>query len=185
MVPRVPAVEAPSDGTDERMLIEAAQRDPVRFAELYERNFSRVYAFIARRVRERREVEDLTAEVFHNALANLRRFEWRGLPLWVWLLHIARNLLADRWQRTARERGEPAPESEEDGASKDADRRLLLYELVNRLPSDQQHVIVARFVDQKSIRDIAAELRRTEGAVKQLQYRALANLRTWMGDVHE
>ena len=52
MVHRVPAVEAHSDGTDERVLIEAAQRDPIRFAELYERNFGRVYTFIARRTRE-------------------------------------------------------------------------------------------------------------------------------------
>src|SRR5215470_3081453 len=86
MVHRVPAVEAHSDGTDERVLIEAAQRDPIRFAELYERNFGRVYTFIARRTRERGEAEDLTAEVFQRALANLERFEWRGVPLWVWLL---------------------------------------------------------------------------------------------------
>ena len=100
---RVPAVEAHSDGTDERVLIEAAQRDPIRFAELYERNFGRVYTFIARRTRERGEAEDLTAEVFQRALANLERFEWRGVPLWVWLLQIARNALADRWRRVARE----------------------------------------------------------------------------------
>lgn len=185
MVHRVPAVEAHSDGTDERVLIEAAQRDPIRFAELYERNFGRVYTFIARRTRERGEAEDLTADVFQRALANLERFEWRGVPLWVWLLQIARNALADRWRCVARERGEPAPGSDEDGASEDADRRLLLSELVNRLPSDQQHVIVARFVEQKSIREIAGELGRTDRAVKQLQYRALSRLRAWMGDVHE
>ena len=38
---------------DERLLIEAAQQDPGRFAELYELHFERVYAYIARRVRER------------------------------------------------------------------------------------------------------------------------------------
>src|SRR5256885_15866809 len=65
----------------ERLRIEAAQRDPSRFAELYEDNFERVYAFIARRVRDRDEAEDLTSEVFHQALANLARFEWRGGPL--------------------------------------------------------------------------------------------------------
>lgn len=50
---------------EERLLIEAAQKDPRRFGELYERNFERVYAFIARRVRDRHEAEDITAEVFH------------------------------------------------------------------------------------------------------------------------
>jgi RNA polymerase sigma-70 factor (ECF subfamily) len=68
---------------DQRRLIEAAQRDPGRFAEIYEANFTRVYAFVARRVREREEAEDLTAEVFQEALAGLgcwelRRTCWRG-----------------------------------------------------------------------------------------------------------
>jgi RNA polymerase sigma-70 factor (ECF subfamily) len=65
---------------DERLLIEAAQNNPARFGELYELHFERVYAYIARRVENRPETEDLTAEVFHHALANLKRFEWRGIP---------------------------------------------------------------------------------------------------------
>src|SRR2546428_3481704 len=75
------ALNAPAKEEAERLLIEAAQRDRSRFAELYEDNFERVYAFIARRVRDRDEAEDLTSEVFHQALANLARFEWRRLPL--------------------------------------------------------------------------------------------------------
>ena len=66
---------------DERLLVEAAQKDPARFAELYENNFERVYAYVVRRVGDRAETEDLTSEVFHHALANLRRFEWRGFHL--------------------------------------------------------------------------------------------------------
>ena len=65
---------------DERLLVEAAQKDPARFGELYELNFERVYAYVLRRVRSRTETEDVTADVFHHALANLKRFEWRGVP---------------------------------------------------------------------------------------------------------
>src|SRR2546425_13119544 len=126
---------------DERRSIEAAKNDPRQFAELYERNFDRVYAFIVRRVRDRHEAEDLTAEVFHHALANLSRFEWRGVPFAAWLLQIARNALADRWPRAARERGEPSPESGDLGTDAEADRRAMLAELVGRLPADQQRVI--------------------------------------------
>ena len=80
MATRSSATEAPRGGEDERLLIEAAKADPQRFAALYERNFDRVYAFAARRTGSRGEAEDLTAEVFHHALANLGRFEWRGVP---------------------------------------------------------------------------------------------------------
>ncbi|MFY9977323.1 MAG: sigma factor, partial [Candidatus Sulfotelmatobacter sp.] len=65
---------------DERLLVEAAQKDPARFAELYENHFERVYAYVVRRVGDRTETEDLTSEVFHHALANLQKFEWRGIP---------------------------------------------------------------------------------------------------------
>jgi RNA polymerase sigma-70 factor, ECF subfamily len=100
-----------------------------------------------------------------------------------WLLQIARNAAADRWQCVARERGAPTPGDDEDLA--DVDRRAMLAELVGRLPDDQQRVVQERFVEQKSIREIARGLGRTEGAVKQLQFRALENLRAWLKDVHE
>jgi RNA polymerase sigma-70 factor (ECF subfamily) len=162
--------------TDERQLIEAAQCDPSRFAELYEQNFDRVYAYVARRVHNREQAEDLTAEVFHQALANLRRYEWRGVPFAAWLLRIASNALADGWKRAAREQELPA-EAEEAGGNSDLERRTMLFKLVDSLPADQRQVIVRRFVDQRSIRDIALELGRSEGAVKQLQFRALQALR--------
>ena len=183
MAPQVPAAEVPLEGDDERALIEAAKTDPRRFAELYERNFNRVYAFIARRAGNRSEAEDLTAEVFHQALANLGRFEWRGVPFAAWLLQIARHAVADRWHRLARERDDPPPGDE--GNPMDVDRRTMLADLVGRLPRDQQRVVMERFVEQKTIREIARALGRTEGAVKQLQFRALESLRAQMRDVHE
>ena len=184
MVSETSATDSPPAGDDERLLIEAAQRDPLRFAALYERHFERVYAFVARRAAGRAEAEDLTAEVFHRALANVRRFEWRGSPFVVWLLQIARNVLADRWERAALERGELPTESG-DGVSADVDRRAMLSELVSRLPLDQQRVVVLRFVEQRSVREIAQELQRTEGAVRQLQFRALESLRARIRDTHE
>jgi RNA polymerase sigma-70 factor, ECF subfamily len=100
-------------------------------------------------------------------------------------MRIARNAVADRWQRQARERGEPAPGPLDEGQPDDTDRRAMLAELVSRLPHDQQRVVLARFVEQKSTREIAETLGRTEGAVKQLQFRALETLRARMRDVHE
>ena len=165
---------------DERLLIEAAQKDPARFAELYELNFERVYAYVVKRVRDRAETEDLTAEVFHQALANLKRFEWRGIPFAAWLFRIAANLISDRWQRAGRE---VSDESQLDSAQanpteiEDVERRATLYRLVDTLPDEQRRVVVLRFVEQKSIKEVAREVRKTEGAVKQLQFRALTNLR--------
>src|SRR4051812_8356940 len=88
---------------DEQLLIEAAQRDPDHFGDLYELHFERVYAYIVRRVRDRSEAQDVTSEVFHQALANLGQYEWRGVPFAAWLFRIAANAIADRAKRLEKE----------------------------------------------------------------------------------
>ena len=168
---------------DERLLIEAAQQDPARFADLYELNFERVYAYVVKRVEDRAESEDLTSEVFHQALANLKRFEWRGIPFAAWLFRIAANLISDRWQRSGRE----VTDEESIGLAQVSpaefevvERRATLFRLVETLPAEQKRVIVLRFVEQKSIKEVASAIRKTEGAVKQLQFRALSTLKARM-----
>ena len=167
---------------DERLLVEAAQRDPRRFGELYELHFHRIYAYVSRRVQNREEAEDITSDVFHHALAKLKQFEWRGAPFSAWLFRIAANAITDRWNRMARARNDPPPNDLEDtsASTRDIEQRATLFQLVEGLPSDQRRVVTMRFVEQKSIREIAQEIRRTEGAVKQLQFRALEKLRAQM-----
>ena len=179
-------MKAVEPANDERLAIEAAQRDPSRFAELYETNFERVYVYIVRRVGNREEAQDLTAEVFHQALANIGSYEWRGVPFVAWLYRIAANAIADRWHRLSREapNGEDESPADEIGVDDEIERRAMLFQLVDSLPPDQRLVIIRRFVDQRSIREIATELRRSEGAVKQLQVRALQTLRTHMRSRH-
>lgn len=168
------------DPGDDRLLVEAAQKDPTKFGELYETHFERVYAFVARRVHDRDLAEDLTSDVFHKALANLHRFEWRGVPFAAWLFRIAANAIVDRSKHAAKELFEDPPEGSTEMNLEEIDHRARLFRLVDRLPADQRRVIAMRFAEEKSIREIAQELGRTEGAVKQLQFRALQNLRARM-----
>lgn len=164
---------------DDRLLIKA-QNEPVRFAELYEQNFHRVYAFIARRVGSRDHAQDLTAEVFHRALASIGSFHWQGAPFISWLYGIAANVLAAHWQKLGRNPAQ-LEEDWDEGGSEEIERRAILAELVESLLPDQRMVIERRFIEQRSIREVATELGRSEGAIKQLQLRALENLREKMG----
>jgi RNA polymerase sigma-70 factor (ECF subfamily) len=177
MAVRGRAGKIPGDEADERLLVEAAQKDPSRFAPLYENHFEHVYAFIVRRVRDRDEAEDLTSEVFHRALANLPRFEWRGAPFAAWLLRIAANAVADRWRQAEKDRDVPNPGGPAEINLEEEEHRARLFRLVDTLPADQGRVIAMRFAEEKSIREITRELGRSEGAVKQLQFRGLENLR--------
>lgn len=161
---------------NERLLIEAAQKDPSAFAPLYEEHFDRVYAYVVRRVRDRHQAQDITSEVFQQALANLSRFEWRGAPFAAWLYRIASNAIADHFQRQTRQVDRP-PDERLAIDSDDIERRATVFRLVEKLPDDQRRVIAMRFAEGRSIREIAKQLGRSEGAVKQLQWRALQTLR--------
>ncbi|HSP64311.1 MAG TPA: RNA polymerase sigma factor, partial [Pyrinomonadaceae bacterium] len=129
---------------------------------------------------------------FRKALASLPRFKWRGAPFAAWLFRIASNMIADRSKRVAKEvsldesgataRGSSAQVSKGADTSQqkdleDSERRALLFRLVDKLAEDQCRVLVMRFAEEKGISEIAAAMGRSEGAVKQLQFRALENLR--------
>jgi RNA polymerase sigma-70 factor (ECF subfamily) len=181
------------DETEERRLIEAAQQDRACFGDVYERYFELVYGYVARRVRDRAATEDLTSEVFRKALTNIDRFKWTGAPFGAWLLRIASNVIADRAKKATRERGsspsisegveslpaasQPSSPHMQHGDLEEAERRAWVVRKVDELPEDQRRVVRMRFAEEKSIREIAAELGRSEGAVKQLQLRALQRLR--------
>jgi RNA polymerase sigma-70 factor, ECF subfamily len=163
---------------DERLLIEAAQRDRSRFGELFEVHARRVYAYVARRVSSREQAEDITSDVFHSALKNLDRYEYRGVPFSAWLFRIAEHAIAQHGRESAREAGVPL--ETEPIADADAEKRAVLFQLVGSLPDDQRRVVELRYAGQKSLREIADDLQRTEAAVKQLHYRAIQSLRKHM-----
>lgn len=163
-------------GAEERRLLEAARADPSRYAEVYRANVAAVHAFVMSRTRDRQVAEEVTAEVFVRAIRALPRFEWRGVPYSSYLVRIADRLLSDRWAREGRPpptidaAAEPDPFAAVDGATA-VDAALAA------LPVDQQAVLRLRFVEDMAVADVAAALGRSDGAVKQLQHRALRTLR--------
>lgn len=165
---------------DDQALVEAAKADPARFAELYDRHVRRIYAFVSRRTSDRATAEDLTSEVFEKALAQLRQFEWRGTPFVAWLYRIAANAMADRWRKEGGRFADSVADMPDTGELEDIERRVMLFQLVDRLPDMQRQVIRMRFTEERSLRDIAVALGKTEGAIKQLQWRALEQLRKEM-----
>jgi RNA polymerase sigma-70 factor (ECF subfamily) len=173
----------------ERRLVESSQRQPRRFAELYDRYFDRIYAFALTRAGNRAAAEDITADTFRQAFENLSRFQWRGVPFSAWLFRIAANAAADYYQRSSREQALPEAVGESDASWEnrliEVETRTQLFELVRRLPKDQRRVIVMRFGEQLSINEVAQSMGRSDGAVKALQHRAMETLRAWVGDSHD
>jgi len=173
----------------ERRLIESSQRQPRHFGRLYDRYFERVYGFALTRAGDRTAAEDITAETFRQAFENLPRFEWRGVPFSAWLFRIAANAAADYFKRASREGSLPEAPGPTDDAWEsrliEVETRARLFELVRRLPKEQRQVIEMRFGKEKSVREVAQGMNKTEGAVKALQHRAIESLRARIGDQNE
>jgi len=172
-------------GEPEEELVERAKENPEAFSVLYERYVDQIYQYIFYRTGNRYDAEDLTAKTFYRALANLKRYRYRGLPFSAWLYRIAHNLVAnwhrDRQRRKtipldslvltskARESAEQILESSERGE--------VLREAIARLAPDRQELLVLKYSTDLSNKEIGRVMGRSEGAIKALYHRTLVALR--------
>ncbi|MEJ7689852.1 MAG: sigma-70 family RNA polymerase sigma factor [Nocardioidaceae bacterium] len=154
------------------------------FGVLYDHYHPSVYRFIYYRVSQQATAEDLLSETFFRALRSMSSFQWQGKDFGAWLMTIARNLVVDHY-KAGRTRLEmttddlSAHEEVQEGPEDEVLARLtndILREALSALPVEQQECLVLRFLSGQSIAETAAALGRTEGAIKQLQLRAVRNL---------
>jgi RNA polymerase sigma-70 factor, ECF subfamily len=176
------------DGHDDlQAIVDAARAGDVDAqAQLFDRYHVAVYRYAFARLRSAPDAEDVAAETFVSALQAMPRFRWRGIPFEAWLFRIARSKVVDVVRRRSRAAQVHVRVDDLEIATSDddphaaaavAERQAGLARALDRLPDAQRDVVVLRFILGGSIRHTAAALGRTEGAVKQLQLRALANLR--------
>ncbi len=172
---------------DEAQLVERAKREREAFGQLYDRYVRRVYGAIYARVGNRAEAEDLTAQVFLQALENLSRLDASRGGFGPWIFGIARNLVVDRHRRKSQRVTIPVEEATpgQNPQTRDGlDDSLILkqrgghlWARVMQLPAAQRQAIELRFVHDLKTREIASVMGRSAAAVKQLTYRALEHLR--------
>jgi RNA polymerase sigma-70 factor (ECF subfamily) len=167
-------------------LVEAARDgDPEARAAIFDRYHPVIYRYALARLSAVPDAEDAVAETFLAAFRSIPTFRWRGVPFEAWLFRIAASKVVDVARRRQRASlpldalaGEPVDEGA-DPARRIArrERRAELVEALDQLPAAQRDVLVLRFLLGRPVADVAATMGRSEGAVKQLQARALTNLR--------
>jgi len=171
---------------DEVSLIRRAQaRDQVALTQLYEENFDRIYRYIVLKISDRTEAEDMTQQVFLNALKSISSYKFKGMPFSSWLYRIAHNQVVDYYRKKSKRYTVPLDESlplpATDGdPERLAEKKIEIEELVTatrKLTAAQQEVISLRFASELSIIEVAGVMRRSEGAVKALQHSAIVALR--------
>lgn len=172
------------NGLDEAALVSRAVKgDSEAFGTLYSRYMDAIYRYIFFRVGEDLEAEDLTEEVFIRAWEALPEYQIGEHPFKSWLYRIAHNLVVDhhRKQRPVsipdldlHHHPDTAPSHEEGLVSKQ-DAAHLAY-AVQQLSDEEQQVVILRFVEGLSHREVAELIGKTEGACRVIQHRALAAL---------
>jgi len=171
---------------NEETWVQRAKDDPAAFGVLYKRYVKKIYSYIYCRTGNRYDAEDLTSRTFHRALANIDRYESRGLPFSAWLYRIAHNLVAN-WLRDRSRRKvialdelvlteQPGGSAPEHQAEVNEEREALL-EAIKRLPSDRQQLLILKLMGGMSNVEIGQVLGRSEGAIKSLYFRTLIALR--------
>lgn len=170
---------------NEKDIIRRAKKgEPALFGDLYDHYLPQIYRYVFLKVGNKQETEDLTHEVFLSAWQNLKDYRSQGFPFSTWLYQIAHNRVIDYYR--TRKSHSSLDEIDENfvklasTVEKDLDLAIDLAKVrsaIHKLKDDQQDVIVMRFVEEMSHREIAEVMGRSEGAVRLIQHRALTFLK--------
>ena len=133
---------------------------------------------------DRAFAEDVTSETFLRALRSIGSVSYQGRDVGAWFVTIARNIVFDhvkssryRLEVTTAELQDNREESggpEQEVMTEATNAELL--RCVSQLGDDQRECIVLRFIEGKSVSEVAQLMDRNEGAVKALQHRAVRRL---------
>lgn len=160
----------------------AVERDCNAFGELYELYQPAIKRYITNHIGGGPEAEDLAGRVFLNAWQAIDRYEDRGRPFSSWLYRLAHNQVVDHYRDR---RPASAPDNltflvTPDQAFEELDRKHMKEQLNGAmavLTAQQRQIIRWKFLEGHDNRTIAGRMRKTEGAVRAMQMRALGSLR--------
>ena len=162
----------------------AQQGDGEAFGEIYDAYVDSIYRYLYYRVGSHAVAEDLTSETFLRALRRIDSFTWQGKDIGAWFVTIARNLVADH-VKSSRFRLEVTTADMLDADRADVGiedevlsrlQNAVLLDAVRQLKPEQQECIVLRFLQGLTVAETSDVMGRSEGAIKQLQLRAVRAL---------
>ncbi len=168
---------------EESLVRRAKQQDQKAFGELYEEHFDRIYRYVALRIGDKTEAEDMTQQVFLKALQSVSSFQWKGVPFAAWLFRIAHNQVVDYLRKKNKQTAILFDESlvrSDSNPQLLTERRLDIEQLLlatRRLTEAQREVISLRFASELPIAQVAKIMGKSQGAVKALQHSSIIALR--------
>lgn len=175
-----------------QLIKKAIKGDTSAFGSLYDAYQAKIYRFVLIKVSHREEAEDITHQVFLSAWQNIKSYKSLGHPFSSWLYQIARNKVIDYYRTTKQmidleEADETFFSSTQEDLNMAVDLSLELEDVmaaIRELKQVYQDVIIMRFVEDLSPREVAAALGKTEGAIKLIQHRAMKELQAKLQKSH-
>jgi len=177
---------------EEIYLVENAKTDAAAFGKLYDKYYDPVFRFILHRTADYDVAKDITSDVFTKVMKKLWTFRWRNVAFSAWLFKVANNEINSYFRKLKYEKVDIENYSEKLSDSSDnADYHisreesdlqekkvfLELHSVIKKLDVKYQEVIVLRYFEEKSFREIAVIVGKSEGTVKSLVHRGLGYLR--------
>jgi RNA polymerase sigma-70 factor (ECF subfamily) len=174
---------------EEQLIRSAVGGDSSAFGSLYDRYQPAIYRFVVVKVGSREEAEDITHHVFLSAWANVRTYKHRGHPFSSWLYQIARNMVIDHYRSrkddVSLDKLDPESSIIPAVAQSDLFKKMQIekvHRAIKELKPDYQDVVILRFIEDLPLKDVAAILKKSEGAVKLAQHRAIRELKKKLGE---
>ena len=178
-----PDSDAPQEHDEETLVLLAAGGDEDAFGELYARHLDAIYRYIYFRVADAADAEDLTEDVFFKAWEALSRYRPGQYPFTSWLYRIAHNLTIDHHRKRPRgavtdletKRDLPTSNTTEEIVQQRQDAQVVV-DAIRRLDSEEQQVVILRFVEGLSHQEVADVIGKSNEASRVILHRALVRL---------
>lgn len=171
--------------TEENALVQAALHNPLAFGALYEKYRNPIYSYLLARVQSVDDAADLTQHVFLRALDALQQYQPRKGSFLTWLLRIAHNAALNFLQRHHQtvdldgvpEGSQPLSETNVEAELLHREDLLHLRKLTAQLNTQNQEILILRFVSELTVAEIARVIGKSEGATKKQLSRLLQSLK--------
>ncbi|MGH2460322.1 MAG: RNA polymerase sigma factor [Chloroflexota bacterium] len=144
-------------------------------SKAFEEYATQIYRFAYRRLGNRENAQDVTAQVFLKAARGMD-LSFNEEARRAWLFRVARTAIADVWRTYGETSVVPLEWYVEEpvrAVQADADAPAHLERALSQLNDKQRRVLELRFLEGRSLSETAQELGTTEGNVKVMQHRAL------------
>lgn len=171
---------------DRELIRQAQHGDQHAFGDLYETHAPAIFSYLFAHLNNSLDAEDLTGEVFLKAWQSLPKYIERGVPFQAFLFRIARNAIVDHYRQNNRLEHNTVDDMDGlkaegltetvDMVSSQMEHQHILH-VLSKLRPDYQSVLTLRFISELSPQETAQVMKKSVGAIRVLQHRALAALR--------